>query len=106
MRPRSGSPQPIRRATRSSIASRAANASGAGWEEDGVRGHSAGDSAGTSAWARPASEQVTGSFMGTPSFIGEEALLVLGVGRADEAMVRPPGRRIPWTTPLHYSEIQ
>jgi hypothetical protein len=44
--------------------------------------------------------------MGTMSFIGEEALLVLGVGRADAAMVRSPGRRIPWTTPLHYSEIQ
>src|SRR5208337_4329345 len=99
-----GRPQPIRRATRSSITSRAANASGAGWEEDGVRGHSAGDSVGTSAWARPASELVTGSFMGTMSFIGEEALLVLGVGRADAAMVRSPGRRIPWTTPLHYSE--
>src|SRR5271166_4285445 len=87
MRPTSGSPQAIRRATRSSIARRAANASGAGWEEDGVRGHSAGDSASTSAWARPASELVTGSLMGTMSFIGEEALLVPGVGRGDAAMV-------------------
>ena len=49
---------------------------------------------------------MTGSFVGTLSFIGENALLVLGVGRGDAAMVRSHGRRIPSTTLLHYSEIQ